>query len=164
MFLVQCCSDDTTIRPSHLILELPTQPGTRARTGKPWSLGKGSPFRSRPGAYRDPWPFRPAAPAETLLRVIRCPGQPAGHWRRCLDPGQRQHISEGSANPLAIAYGPSPPLGPGSGPSLYKVEHGSMVSSALQVAKQDAGRQLHQVFVSQLKGPGYGVTLYHQPP
>ena len=32
--------------PSHLTLRAPTTPGTTARTGKPWSLGMGSPFIS----------------------------------------------------------------------------------------------------------------------
>ena len=34
----------TSIRPTHLTLLIPTQPGTIARTGKPWSGGTGSPF------------------------------------------------------------------------------------------------------------------------
>ena len=32
---VQCCSEETTMRPSHLMFEAPTQPGITARKGKP---------------------------------------------------------------------------------------------------------------------------------
>lgn len=36
----------TSMRPTHLMLLMPTQPGTIARTGKPWSGGTGSPLKA----------------------------------------------------------------------------------------------------------------------
>ena len=36
----------TSIRPSHLMLAMPIQPGTTSRAGAPWSGGSGSPFIS----------------------------------------------------------------------------------------------------------------------
>ena len=40
----------TSMRPTHLMLLIPTQPGTIARTGKPWSGGTGW----RPATLREP--------------------------------------------------------------------------------------------------------------
>ena len=37
------CSE-TSIRPTHLIFATPIHPGTRTRTGKPWSIGRVCPF------------------------------------------------------------------------------------------------------------------------
>ena len=37
---------ETSMRPTHLMLAIPIQPGTTSRTGKPWSGGSGSPFIS----------------------------------------------------------------------------------------------------------------------
>ena len=34
----------TSSEPSHLMLAMPTQPGSTSRTGKPWSGSRGSPF------------------------------------------------------------------------------------------------------------------------
>ena len=39
-------ASETSSRPSHLMLEIPIQPGTTSRSGKPWSAGSVRPFIS----------------------------------------------------------------------------------------------------------------------
>ena len=39
-------ASDTSSAPSHLMLAIPTQPGTTSRAGKPWSSGSALPFIS----------------------------------------------------------------------------------------------------------------------
>ena len=94
----------TSIRPSHLMFAIPTQPGTTSRAGAPWSGGSGSPFISYAtstssnalptGSGRRTWPWpvtsasRPSGMTSTARQLMpaRSSSSPSGTPRQRATP------------------------------------------------------------------------------
>ena len=153
------------MRPSHLMLVLPTHPGTSARTGKPWSRGQRFAVQGvgqqRIRVHRL---FDWNDPAESLLRRFRVQSYQQHTCRVVPDSGQGQHVAQGRSHPFAVADASGLPLGARGSLCLHYVEHGAMVASAFQVAHQNAGRQAEYIGVGQFQRIGYSIAFDGETP
>ena len=108
----------TRSSPSHLMLAIPTQPGTISRTGKPWSGGSGSPFIPQAmstsssalamgsGRRTRPWFTPPSTYGSSRPTAITCTAESSS-------PACRRIVPSGTPVQRATPIAPRPHWVPG---------------------------------------------------